>query len=98
MNLLNETKEILHDNGKTFSDVIWCGNVNGSMTVKEFRKLANIEYNDECGTQEISNSLVVVGKNWWLERGEYDGKEWWEFKQLPKKPKYRFDRGTLRIK
>lgn len=26
---------------------------------------------------------VVVGKDFWLERGEYDGSEWWSFKTTP---------------
>lgn len=26
---------------------------------------------------------MVVGDDWWLERHEYDGSEWWEFKRLP---------------
>ena len=29
---------------------------------------------------------MVVGNNWWLERHEYDGSEWWEYKQFPVKP------------
>ena len=31
-------------------------------------------------------SLVVVGKDFWLERNNYDGSEWWEFKQVPVEP------------
>jgi hypothetical protein len=27
---------------------------------------------------------MVIGSDWWLERHEYDGSEWWEFKSLPK--------------
>jgi len=34
----------------------------------------------------IRNDLYVVGEDWWLERGEYDGSEWWEFKRLPECP------------
>lgn len=30
--------------------------------------------------------LLVVGNNWWLERHNYDGSEWWEFKRLPTRP------------
>jgi hypothetical protein len=32
--------------------------------------------------------IIVVGKDWWLERHEYDGSEWWEFKTMPDKNKY----------
>lgn len=30
--------------------------------------------------------LIVVGKDFWLERHEYDGSEWWEFKSIPMEP------------
>ena len=43
-------------------------------------------YNSGVGSREISPGLVVVGKNWWLERHEYDGSEWWEYKTKPITP------------
>ena len=27
--------------------------------------------------------LKIIGKDWWMERREYDGAEWWEFKKAP---------------
>ena len=38
------------------------------------------------GGAEVNENLFVVGADWWLERHEYDGSEWWEFKTLPTKP------------
>jgi hypothetical protein len=35
---------------------------------------------------EIDMGLIVVGKDFWLERHEYDGSEWWEFKSIPMEP------------
>lgn len=29
----------------------------------------------------------MAGDDWWLERAEYDGSEWWKFKTLPVEPK-----------
>ena len=52
----------------------------------DFSKIADFEYDDGFGGVEINEGLVIVGKDWWLERHEYDGKEWWEFKTLPKRP------------
>lgn len=26
---------------------------------------------------------MLVGDGWWIERAEYDGSEWWEFKTIP---------------
>lgn len=73
-NLLQETLETLRDNGKTPADVIWVGSSDGTkaITWEQFVEIANVGYN-----------LVVVGDTWWLERGEYDGSEWWEVKERP---------------
>ena len=32
----------------------------------------------------MAEDLVVVGDNWWIERRDYDGSEWWEYKEKPK--------------
>lgn len=86
-NLLNETIEKLKDNKKTQSDVIWCGSVEfGWFSWEEYKKLSNIEYDSGFGGQEIATDLLIVGDTWYLERHEYDGSEWWEFKKIPARP------------
>lgn len=42
----------------------------------------NVEYDDGWGGQWLFG-IVVFSDGTWLERGEYDGSEWWEHKQLP---------------
>ena len=87
MSLLQETIDTLKENEKTPEDVVWVGSVAfGSFNWAEFTKLANIDYYDSFGSQEIAKDLLVVGKDWWLERHEYDGSEWWEYKDYPKQP------------
>ena len=86
-NLLQETNSILARHGKTCRDVEWVGNTDKYMMWDDFEKEANFEYDDGFGGEEINTSLLVVGKNFWLERHEYDGHEWWEYKEQPKKPK-----------
>ena len=86
INFLIETKEILKDNNKLCKDVLWVGNTESCISWENFVKIANFEYDSRSGNEEISTDLLVVGKNWWLERHEYDGSEWWEYKELPKKP------------
>jgi len=89
-NLLKETLFILKSNDKKESDVLWCGIQNeGSFSWKTFKKLANFEYNNGYCGNEVASYLLVVGKDFWLERHEYDGSEWWEFKTMPKKPRRR---------
>ena len=85
MNLLNETRDILVSNNKTFDDVLFVGDkaTHTKMIVKEFLEHANVEYNDGFGSEEINTDLILVGKDFWLERHEYDGSEWWEYKSMP---------------
>lgn len=78
---------MLKENGKKESDVLWCGSASfGWFTFDEFLSVAPEDYDAGFGGQEVSEDLLVVGDNWWLERHEYDGSEWWEFKTIPTKP------------
>ena len=86
VNLLDETLDILKRNGKTVSDVKWIGNLTHKTTWECFEKVANIDYDGGFGSQKVATDLLVVGENWWLERAEYDGSEWWEYKESPKEP------------
>ena len=85
-NLLKETKKKLSIHNKTPKDVLWIGTKDGSeaMNWGEFVKIADFEYDNGYGEAWIYLNLVVVGKGWWLERFEYDGSEWWEYKEPPK--------------
>lgn len=84
MNLLKETEEILKDNGKKLSDIIAVQGFEFGMPVDTFLKLADVEYDDGYGSSKVAEDLIVIGTDWWLERHEYDGSEWWEYKEIPK--------------
>ena len=84
MNLLEETVKVLSDNGKSLSDIVAVQGNDFGISIDEFIQLASeTNYRSGYGIQEVATDLVIIGKNWWLERAEYDGAEWWEFKQLP---------------
>ena len=99
-NLLKETIEILTSKGKTVEDVRWVGicdpdylaSIRPSPTAQpfgswgEFARFADFEYDAGYGGANVNTELVIVGDDWWLERGEYDGSEWWQFKTMPKPP------------
>lgn len=88
MNLLEETIEALKINGKSPDYVVWVGSRDGSLAMswEDFALIAKeTDYDSGFGGQEIAKDLIVVGASWWLERHEYDGSEWWEFKSLPTK-------------
>ena len=85
-NLKEETLLALEENGKKTSDVRWIGSDGRYISQELFWKIADREYCDGFGGAEVNGCLKIVGDDWWLERGEYDGSEWWEFKTLPTKP------------
>ena len=84
MNLLKETKDVLVQHNKTPADVRWVGNNIHAATWEQFEQVADFDYDHGYGGNEISMQFMVVGDDWWLERHEYDGSEWWEYKTMPK--------------
>ena len=84
VNLLEETLHALKYNGKTPKDVLWVGDQYKKTTWENFEIISNFEYDSGYGCSEIESSLIIVGDTWWLEREDYDGSEWWEFKEHPK--------------
>ena len=87
-NLLTETIDVLNEHGKTERDILWVGShneythENTCTNWSEFAKKANYEYNNGCGIN-VNNTLVVVGRDFWLERHRHDKAEQWEYKTLP---------------
>ena len=93
INLLEETLAALRSEGKTPEDVLfvsgrnWLSDESGIFSVpwEAFeRQAAKTCYDNGYGCAEIDECLVVAGDGWWLERAEYDGSEWWEYKSAPK--------------
>lgn len=89
INLLKETKQVLMEHGLGPEDVLWVGRTKHDWKCNwvGFVKRANFIYDNGYGGAEIPLDLVVVGKDWWLERAEHGGAEWWEFKRIPEEPK-----------
>lgn len=85
-NLLKDTEEVLKANGKSLSDIEWVGCPMFQIDIGQFIDLADVDYDHGFGAPEVATDLLVVGKDFWLERHEYDGSEWWEFKTCPAKP------------
>ena len=86
MNLLKETVSILEDRNKSLSDIEWIGTSREYVDINKFIEIADTSYDDDYGSPKVAEDLLIVGNNWWLERHEYDGSEWWEYKELPTKP------------
>lgn len=86
MNLLEETKHVLKENGKSLKDVKWVGCNEFTIPLENFVTCADNVYDNGYGAQEVATDLIIVGDDWWMERHEYDGAEWWEYKELPQRP------------
>lgn len=86
MNLLQETTEKLMTHNKTWNDVLWIGGSDFTISIEDFKWVANREYDNGYGAPEVAQDLKIVGKDWWLERFEYDGAEEWIYKAYPIKP------------
>lgn len=86
-NLYDETVAVLEGCGKTEHDICWIGTAQERYEYTDLRTLFDVNYDAGYGGAEINEGLLVVGYDWWLERHEYDGSEWWEFKSLPQMPK-----------
>lgn len=82
-NLLKETIATLENNNKSEEDVVAVISSTCKITWLMFKKRSDFNYNNGYGINEIPQDLKIVGEGFWLERGEYDGSEWWEFKCMP---------------
>lgn len=85
MNLYNETTDDLTRYNKTWNDVVWVGSSDGKYIYDKntLESLFDIEYDSGYGRNYICTDLVICGTDWWMERGEYDGSEWWNFCTIP---------------
>ena len=50
--------------------------------IKKILSKLNFNYYEGYGSQELYG-IVLFDDNSWLERTEYDGAEWWEYKKPP---------------
>ena len=79
--LLDETIGCMLRNGVHPSMVRAVTDRECSVTWEVFaEQVKNYEYYASYGGHMVNQDLRVCGSNWWMERKEYDGSEWWEFK------------------
>lgn len=53
----------------------------------EFLQKLDFDYDAGYGGQELYGIVWLMEENTWLERGEYDGSEWWHYQECPPIPK-----------
>lgn len=89
---LGETREILLDYDKSEDDINFVTDGNAWMTWPIFVCfMRNLRYRIGCGSNVINKNLKLVGRDFWFERATSDGREWWVYKTMPKKPCVRND-------
>lgn len=54
----------------------------------EFLEKLDFEYDSGYGLQHLLGTVWFNEPNIWMDRGEYDGSEWWEFNICPEIPGY----------
>ena len=81
MTLFEETKSIIECLHQSVDDNIFIGSqVSGhACTWEEFCTLADFEYDNGYGGQEVATDLIIVFRDMTImSRSEYDGSEWWK--------------------
>ena len=71
---------------KTLDDIDYLAIKLNSIEVTDISQFDRLDtrYYNSYGGQEVFG-IVVFKDSSWLERGEYDGAEWWEYKKTPTK-------------
>ena len=90
MNFLAETIDAIKRAGKTIDDIIFIGSEQSGhcCTWDEFEKMADFDYDNGYGGQDIPRDLIIVfADKTIMRRGEYDGSEWWEWMPIFEMPK-----------
>ena len=70
----DDPKEILLKDGHTQEEYM------------EFLDKLDFEYDSGYGLQHLHGTVWFTEPNAWLDRGEYDGSEWWQFFKCPEIP------------
>lgn len=92
MNLFAEIRKALLNEGKLLDDVEWVGSPDFKVPLDKFLEKADVEYDSGYGSPQVPMDLKIVLKDGsWLERREYDGMEWFEYKATPAEPEETFE-------
>ena len=86
INAQQELLSVLDNIGKTPSDISWMlvYTADYSGVSEAFTSIDQLDfkYDNDYETQKLFG-IVFFNDNTWLERGEYDGSEWWEHITAP---------------
>lgn len=85
--MVNLYKEIINElkyHNKTIEDVKYISIDTRAVDIDAFLEVAKItDYDAGYGGIEVNDTLMIIGEDWWFERDEYDGSEWFSYKEYP---------------
>ena len=97
--LLYTAEIVLKSHKKSLKDILWVGGATLDeyhfpkekvrITLEDFMAKANEAYSCGYSKEEINIGLILVGKDFWLERQSYDAVGWWKYQEIPKIGDYR---------
>ena len=82
MNLLQGAYAELHRNGRTLSDVEWCGCDEFQISMDNFLRCADVDY--EPNEHQVADDLMLVGHNFVLSISPATNR--WIYSELPSPP------------
>ena len=85
MNAKKELLEILKENNKTVDNIvaIFIKYELNYAKIIEINTIEQLDFNyNDGGIQELYGYVLLDDQDW-LERHDYDGSEWWEYKKYP---------------
>lgn len=87
MNFKEETLKVIKSVNRELSDIDYVTDGKAfTEDIEVFLEDCDFDYDNGYGGQEINCLLAIVFKDGtWLERSEYDGSEWWDYKRTPEK-------------
>lgn len=85
-NLKHEIIEMLKNHGKSVDDVIWAGCEKFKIPLEHFWKRADTLYDENDDITQVAQDLIIVGKDFWIERRGFADEEWFEYKKFPQMP------------
>lgn len=81
-----ERNDYWHEEDYVQSDPISLKEGHTPEEYKEFLDKLNFEYDAGYGGQELFGTVWLMEDHIWLDRGEYDGSEWWAYNKCPQVP------------
>ena len=93
-NLWEETEETLATCNKEWSDIKYVVLTSSEEIIPKdvYEEIArNTYYDNGFGSTEVYESLMLIGDGFWFERAEYDGAEWFAYKEIPDIRNYTVD-------